>query len=117
MELPTRQLTRDEALALGETGWWRGRPMNEVAMFQLHQDRLCMPFDTFTMCVSVALNRPTRSIEFGMSRRDLIAELSGTWPAPSFADILNMIPAEKRILVDAETGNVVPESHLHAGEN
>lgn len=69
-----RQLTRDEAVALYESGKWKTWPAAELAVFQLQQDRLCVPFDAFHGAVEKLLGRPVYTHEFGLNRAGLLAE-------------------------------------------
>lgn len=92
-------MTKDEAIALMRTGWWHGRAAREVALFQLTEDKLCMPFGDFHKAVEEACGRPVWTHEFGLNRDGLIAEVKGEREAPSFADILALLPADKTIIV------------------
>lgn len=93
------ELTREQAIALVETRWWVGKPDREVAEFQLHVKRLCMPFGEFHDAVERALGRAVFTHEFADAER-LRAELRGDRPAPSFLEIVEMIPEAKRIIVE-----------------
>lgn len=93
---------KDAAIALGESHWWIGMPARDVAKFQLYTVELSMPFDAFHKAVEDALGRPVWTHEFA-SCADLIAELEGEKPAPSMQDILNLIPADKRVVIAVDT--------------
>ena len=92
-------MTKEEAIALGETKFWEKMTPREIATFQMYEDKLCMPFDVFHKAIEEALGRPVWTHEFGLNREGLRKELTGDAPAPSMEDILNLIPAEKRIVV------------------
>lgn len=92
------QLTKEQAIAFYDSGIWKAWSEHEIAEFQLYQNRICVPFDTFHRCITVALNRPVYTHEF-MNVRDLRAELLGNKEAPTLADILNLIPEDKRIII------------------
>lgn len=47
-----------------ESNWWIGKPAREVALAQLKQDRLCMPFDVFQETVAEALGEPVFTHQF-----------------------------------------------------
>ncbi len=49
------ELTREEAIALGESKWWEGLPAKPVALAQLRQERMCMPFGEFVPIVAKAI--------------------------------------------------------------
>jgi len=92
-------LTKEQALKLAESKFWEGMSYRERAEFQLTEDLLCMPFDVFHEAVSKALGRSVWTHEFAFSMEDLKKELFGDREAPSLEDIVNLIPAEKRIIV------------------
>lgn len=71
----------------------------ERAEFQLEQDLLCMPFDVLHEAMTKALGRAVYTHEFAY-RDELRKELLGEKSAPSLEDILNLIPAEKRIVIE-----------------
>jgi hypothetical protein len=95
----TGVLTREQAVRMYESGWWVGMPARDVAMFQLHEDRLCMPIDVFKGSLDVALGRPVYTHELALNRVGLIRELLGEDRAPTLQEILDLIPAEKRVVV------------------
>ena len=95
----TNDLTRSQAAALFESGWWKGLDAKRIVEFQLFTPRLCMPFSDFTKAVEEALGRPVWTTEFGPGADNLKAEFLGHRPTPSFADIMALIPNDKRVLV------------------
>jgi len=96
-----RQLTKDEAKAFMENETWKKWSDAEIAVFQLHQEILYIPFSRFHEAVEKALGRPVWTHEF--AKPDLIgAELAGTRDAPSMEDIIGMLPPEKTVVVVAE---------------
>ena len=99
-------MTRAEAIALHESRFWEGMTARERAEFQLHEDRLCMPFDIFHQSVEEALGRPVWTHEFAQVEL-LRVELRGDAPAPTMEQIIDLIPAEKRSILamrDTTTG-------------
>ena len=70
-------------------------------MFQLFTDKLCMPFTIFHAAMEKALGRPVYTHEFGLNYDGLVEELLGKKPAPTMQEIMEMIPADKRIIVIA----------------
>lgn len=80
-----KHLTQEEAIALGDSGWWKGKAAQEIAGFQLHQPRLCMPFDQFHKAVEEALGRPVWTHEFGVEGR-LQAEYAQVMQAQTNGD-------------------------------
>ncbi|HET9893260.1 MAG TPA: hypothetical protein VFQ42_22470 [Mycobacterium sp.] len=87
------EITAEQAIALANAGWWRNREPREVALFQMHVKRLCMPFDVFHAALESALGRPVWTHELGLDWDGLLAELRGDRPAPSFEDILGLLGA------------------------
>jgi hypothetical protein len=57
-------LTKDEAVALSESGWWKEKTPQEIVKFQLFEDRLSMDFRAFHEAVEKALGRPVWTHEF-----------------------------------------------------
>lgn len=94
-----KQVTQEQAVALFEGEFYEGLSHLEIAEFQMHQDRLCMPFEIFHEAVEKTLGRPVYTHEFGLNREGLTQEMAGDKPAPTFEEIINMIPADKRILI------------------
>ena len=99
MTVEKRTLTQEEAIALAETKFWEKMTHREIAMFQMFEPRLCMPFGVFHEAVEKTLDRPVFTHEFGLNAEGIRQELMGEAPAPTFEEIMNMIPAEKRIVV------------------
>jgi hypothetical protein len=57
-------MTREEAIAKAETGWWKNATPREIVAFQLYEDLLCMPFGDFHGAVESALGRSVWTHEF-----------------------------------------------------
>lgn len=98
-----QSIGRDAAIALGATGWWATTSARAIAEFQLHTAELCMPFGEFHRAIEEALGRPVWTHEFA-DLDGLRAELMGQRPAPSFGDILALIPADKLVVVAVDSG-------------
>ena len=79
-------MTKKQAVALGESKWWQSKTARELAMFQLHEPLLCMPFDVFHKAVEEALQRPVFTHEFGLNwdglKKELVTAKAGV-AAPS----------------------------------
>jgi hypothetical protein len=93
-----QNITQEEAIVLANSKFWKHLTYQEIAEFQLFNDRLCMPFDVFHEAMEKALGRSVWTHEFADSE-SLRAELFGERPAPTFEEICNLIPADKRILL------------------
>ena len=98
MNYPTQQLTREQAVELGKSGFWAELTAREIAEFQLFTEQLCMPFDVFHKAIEEALGRPVWTHEFA-SAGTLRAELRGDKGQPSLNEIIDLIPEDKRIIV------------------
>lgn len=72
----------------------------QIAEFQMEQDYLCMPFDVFHKAITEALGRPVYTHEFGLNRDGLRKELHGKKEPPTLEEIINLIPEDKRILIE-----------------
>lgn len=88
------QLTKEQAIACAYNELWKSLDMKQRALFQLQQEKLCMPFGEFHKAVGEALGRPVYLHELGRNSESLLAELLGKEPAPSFDQILAMLPAD-----------------------
>ncbi len=94
-----KQLSKEEAIALGKSEKWKSWPDRALVGFQLSQKNLCVPFDVFHEAIEKVLDRPVWTHEFGLNYDGLIAEYLGDAPKPSFEDIMNLIPEDKRIVI------------------
>lgn len=93
-----KQLTEKEAITFAENKLYEGMSYRQIAEFQMEQDRLCMPFDVFHEAIEKTLGRPVFTHEFAFC--DILRkELYGEKEPPTFEEILNLIPEEKRILI------------------
>ena len=93
---------REQALLLAEARHWENMTMRERAEFQMGVQELTMPFNVFHEAVEKTLGRPVFTHEFGLNWKGIWAEIRGERPAPTLAEIINLIPAEKRVLVTLE---------------
>lgn len=93
-----KQLTKEQAIAFAENKLYEGMTSRQIAEFQIQQDLLCMPFDVFHKAITEALGRPVWTHEFAF-HDELRKELYGEKPAPTFEEIINLIPAEKRVII------------------
>lgn len=95
-----QQLSKDQALAIAESGVWKNWNSEDVVRFQLFQKRLCMDFSRFHEAVNAVFGRPVFTHEFASSNIDnIINEYLDKTQAPTFDEIINLIPAEKRIII------------------
>lgn len=95
----TQELRKEQAIALYSSGFWKDMSFRERAMFQLFEPRLCMPFDVFHEALKKTLGRGVLIREFDLNIAGLRQELLGKAPTPSFAEVINLIPADKRMTI------------------
>jgi hypothetical protein len=93
-----KQITKEQAIAIAESEIWKDWTDEQVVLFQLFQRRLAMPFDVFHRAIEKVLGRSVWTHEFAYTK-ELIAEYLGLKPKPTFKDIVNLIPEEKRVVV------------------
>lgn len=93
-----KQLTKEQAIALAESGEWKDWTLEEIGKFQLYQDKLCVPFDKYHEAIEHLLGRPVWTHEFAWSD-SLKAEYEKKKPPPTFREIMELIPEEKRIVI------------------
>ncbi len=92
-------MTTEEAVALAKSEFWTSLTFEEIAKFQLFEPKLCMPFSIFHEAVEKTLGRPVYTHEFGLNWDGLKSELLGDSEPPTFEDIINMIPPDKRVII------------------
>jgi hypothetical protein len=95
----TSKLTKEQAIDLYDSNFWETMSYRERAIFQMNEPRLCMPFDVFHEAMEKTLERSIFTHEFGFNYDGLLKELMNGAPAPSFEDIIGLIPEEKRIVL------------------
>lgn len=96
-----KEITKEQAIELAGSNFWESMTPREIAVFQMNTKCLCMPFPVFHEALEKALERPVWTHELGMRADDIRKELNGEKGAPSFDEIVNMIPEEKRLIVVA----------------
>jgi len=97
-----KQLTSEQAIAFADSKAWEKMSFKERALFQFNQECLCMPFDIFHEAVEKTIGRSVWTHEFALNYDGIKAELGGVGKAPTFEEILNMIPENKRIVIVAD---------------
>jgi hypothetical protein len=98
-----QSIGREQAIALAETNWWESKSQREIAEFQILTVELCCPFAIFHQAMVDTLGRPVWTHEFGLNYNGLLGELFDGKPSPSFQEILDLIPEEKRIVIVKST--------------
>ena len=93
-----KQLTKEQAIAMAESGAWKDWTDEQIVRFQLFQNRLCMDFSRFHEAMGNVLDRPVYTHEFAYPDK-LKEEYLGVKEKPSMEEIINLIPEEKRIII------------------
>jgi hypothetical protein len=96
---PKTSVGKENAIKLYNSNWWEKLSHREIAGVQLFTIELCCPFDVFHEAVEKSLDRPVFTHEFGLNYDGICSEFLGGKEAPTFEDIMNLIPEEKRIVV------------------
>jgi len=94
-----QSIGRKAAIALAESKWWEGKSNRDIAEFQFLTRELCMPFGVFHEALEKTLGRPVFTHELGDNAKGIEGELFDGKPAPSFQEILELIPGDKRIVI------------------
>lgn len=87
-----RQLTEAEALEFAESGKWLEMTLRERGVFQLYQNRLCMPAEVMHEAIEAALGRGIWTHEF-CDQKALQREFEGLEPAPTIAGVFAKLVA------------------------
>ena len=93
-----KQLTENQAIKLAESKELENWTDEQIVRFQLFQDRLCMDFGRFQLAMEKVLDRPVWTHEFA-DKEGLIKEYLGVKEPPTFEEIMNLIPKDKRIII------------------
>jgi len=94
-----KQLTKEQAIAFSESESYKGMSYQEIAEFQINQEKLCMPFGVFHEAIEKTINRPVFTHEFGLNAEGIKAEVMEGKEPPNFEDIINLIPQGKLIAI------------------
>jgi hypothetical protein len=96
-------MTKEAAMTLAESRWWDSPNVDNetIVRFQLFEDKLCMDFSQFHRAIESVLGREVFTHEFAFvnETNGLKAEYLGGAEPPTFKEIMNLIPEDKRVLV------------------
>ena len=84
------EITREMAVKLERSGFWKEMPYRHRALFQLRSKYLCMPFAVFHEAVEKSLGRHVQVHELGLDERILLEELNGN------KEIVDLVPEDSR---------------------
>ncbi|MEE9446190.1 MAG: hypothetical protein V3V19_11065 [Cocleimonas sp.] len=93
------EISKEQALELFKSEFWKTLSAKEIAEFQLFTRRLCMPFVVFHKAIEKALDRPVWMHEFGSNIKGIKKEFLGEIDPPSLQKIIELIPKDKRIII------------------
>lgn len=95
----SEQLTQEEAIAFAKDGVWKDWTDEQIVRFQLFQKCLAMDFSRFHVAIEKVLGRSIFTHEFAF-RDALVMEYLGEKPKPTIDEIIDLISAEKRIIIN-----------------
>lgn len=104
MKTYQQTIGREAAVELAKTEWWLDVEPRQIAKFQLFTAELCCPFAVFHKALETTLGRPVWTHELGLNYDGLVQEFLGERDAPTMQEILDLIPPEKRLVVDLAGG-------------
>jgi hypothetical protein len=85
--IEVNQLTPEQAVEFYEKGEWKNWTLKEIALFQLHQQFLCVPFPLFHEAIEALLERSVWTHEMADSKA-LIDEYEGKIEKPTINDVV-----------------------------
>ena len=99
---PKNSIGKENAIELYHSNWWEGLSYREIAGVQLFTAELCCPFDVFHEAVEKSLGRPVFTHEFGLNYSGICEEFLGERKQPTLEEIFNLIPEDKRIVLEVK---------------
>lgn len=93
-----RQLSKQEAIQLGQSEWWKDTNQLSIATFQVTQDALCCPIKVYKSALNAVLNRVVFTSELSKPEL-LINEMNKDKKPPTFEEIISMLPANKTAFI------------------
>jgi hypothetical protein len=94
-----QSIGKEKAIELAKTEWWKDKTPREIAKFQHFTEELCCPFTVFHEALEKTLGRPVWTHEMALNRDGIGLEILGESDVPSMQEIMELIPAEKRVLI------------------
>ena len=95
-----KSIGKENAIKLAKSKWWVGLGCREIFRVGMFTQELCLPFDVLHKAVEDSLGRPVWTHEFGLNFDGICQEFLGERDAPTMQEIIDLIPAEKRIIVE-----------------
>lgn len=94
-----KQFTKQQAIAIHDGGEWKDWTDEEIVKFQIYQNLLCVPWQVYRVAIETVLGRGVYTHEFANSKA-LQEEYEGLRPAPTFDEIIALLPQDKLILLE-----------------
>lgn len=94
-------LTKEEAIVKANSLWWVGKTDEEIAEWQIHEPRLCCPFEIFHKAVETWLGRPVWTHEFADPKLLMAEKESGK--KADFDEVVEKLAKYKKPVVVLET--------------
>ena len=91
-------MDKQTAIDLAKSNWWEKKYPEAVALAQLEEPLLCMPWEIFHKTVEEVLKRPVYTHEFADPEL-LIKEIRGQRLPPTIEELLEQLPKDKTIMV------------------
>ena len=98
-------MDKETAIALAKSGWWERKYPEVVALAQLEEPLLCMPWEVFHRTVEDVLKRAVMTHEFAHPEL-LIKEIRGQRLQPTIEELLEQLPKDKTIIIAISGGEV-----------
>lgn len=102
MKYPQQSVGKEKAIELAKSKWWETQTPQQIAKFQFFTKELCMPFDLFHKALEKSLGRSVYTHEFALGADRIAQELLGEADAPTFQEIIDLIPKDKRVIIIAK---------------
>ena len=100
-------MTKEQAIELAKSEWWKDRTPEEIVAFQLFEPLLCMDFGDYHEAVEKALGRPVWTHEFAYPDH-LRAEFKKEREPMTFEQIVALLPKDKAVVVAFEPQDQAP---------
>lgn len=94
MKMVKERITEEQAKILIKSRFWKRMTDREITIFQLLENRLCMPFGVFHEAVEKALKRPVWTHEF-IDPAGLLLELFRISKRPNMQEIIGKLPCKR----------------------
>ena len=94
-----KQLTREQAIELAKSKVYENWTNEEIVRCQLFQEKLCMDFSRFHEALEKVLGRPILTHEIAMNYDGIVSEFLGEKDSPTFEEIIELIPKDKRVVI------------------